>query len=94
MQMRMPDLGIEEVRAVDMPALRGGEAHRPELERRGTTMAGVVILVDKVSPRCEECRSILRYGHMRSCSQYKADLEDMYREVMEEDRNNAYGVDV
>lgn len=34
-------------------------------------MAGLVIIVDKTSPRCDECRAILKLGHLMSCSQYK-----------------------
>lgn len=51
-------------------------------------MGGIVIMVDKTSERCSECRTILKYGHSqyKQCSQWSPEDEARGRRQMEIDR--------
>lgn len=48
---------------------------------KGLDMAGYVILVDKTSPRCDECR-LIDPAHAENCSQYSKEEDDRQRLAM------------
>ena len=51
-------------------------------------MTGMVIIVDKTSPRCDECRAILKYGHLMTCSLWTEESDKAGTIRIQEDIEN------